>query len=133
MANRIMLNETSYHGAGAIQAIPGEVKSRGYRKALVCCGPTLLRRGVVARVTDLLDREGLAYAIFSDIKPNPTIENVTEGVRAFRDQGADYLTAIAAAPPWTRKGHRTLRPTRSLRTCGRWRVWLTPRIPARPL
>ena len=99
MANRIMLNETSYHGAGAIQAIPGEVKSRGYRKALVCCGPTLLRRGVVARVTDLLDREGLAYAIFSDIKPNPTIENVTEGVRAFREQGADYLIAIGGGSP----------------------------------
>ena len=80
MANRIMLNQTSYHGAGAIQELPAEVKSRGLKKALICCGPTLLRHGVIARVTDVLDAAGLSYEIFSDIKPNPTIANVTDGV-----------------------------------------------------
>ena len=74
MANRIMLNQTSYHGAGAIREIPAEVKANGFKKALVCCGPTLLKHGVIAKITDILDADGLAYAIFSDIKPNPTIE-----------------------------------------------------------
>ena len=94
MANRIMLNQTSYHGAGAIREIPGEVKSRGFKKALICCGPTLIKHGVIAHVTDILDEAGLEYAIYSDIKPNPTIENVVEGVAAFKAAGADYLIAI---------------------------------------
>lgn len=81
MANRIMLNQTSYHGAGAISELPTEVKSRGLKKALICCGPTLLRHGVIARVTDVMDAAGLSYEIYSDIKPNPTIENVTDGGR----------------------------------------------------
>ena len=99
MANRIMLNQTSYHGAGAIQEIPAEAKSRGLRKALICCGPTLLKHGVIARVTDLLDAADLGYAIYSDIKPNPTIENVVEGVKAFKEAGADYLIAIGGGSP----------------------------------
>ena len=99
MANRIMLNQTSYHGAGAIKEIPGEVKSRGFKKALICCGPTLLKHGVIANVTDLLDQAGLAYEIYSDIKPNPTIENVVDGVAAFKAAGADYLIAIGGGSP----------------------------------
>ena len=94
MANRIMLNQTSYHGAGAIKEIPNEVKANGFKKALVCCGPTLLKHGVIAQVTDILDAEGLAYEVFSDIKPNPTIENVVDGVNAFKAAGADYILAI---------------------------------------
>ena len=94
MANRIMLNQTSYHGAGAINEIPNEVKANGFSKALICCGPTLLRHGVIAKITDILDANGLAYEIFSDIKPNPTIENVVDGVNAFKAAGADYILAI---------------------------------------
>ena len=99
MANRIMLNQTSYHGAGAIKELPTEVKSRGLKKALICCGPTLLRHGVIARVTDVMDAAGLSYEIYSDIKPNPTIENVTDGVAAFKAAGADYLIAIGGGSP----------------------------------
>lgn len=99
MANRIMLNQTSYHGAGAINELPTEVKSRGLKKALICCGPTLLRHGVIARVTDVMDAAGLSYEIYSDIKPNPTIENVTDGVAAFKAAGADYLIAIGGGSP----------------------------------
>ena len=80
MANRIILNQTSYHGAGAIKELPTEVKFRGLKKALICCGPTLLCHGVIAHVTDVLDAAGLSYEIYSDIKPNPTIENVTDGI-----------------------------------------------------
>ena len=99
MANRIILNQTSYHGAGAISELPTEVKSRGLKKALICCGPTLLRHGVIARVTDVMDAAGLSYEIYSDIKPNPTIENVTDGVAAFKAAGADYLIAIGGGSP----------------------------------
>ena len=99
MANRIMLNQTSYHGAGAIREIPNVVKSRGFQKALICCGPTLLKHGVIAKVTGLLDEAGLAYEIYSDIKPNPTIENVVNGVAAFQAAGADYLIAIGGGSP----------------------------------
>lgn len=94
MANRIMLNQTSYHGIGAIKEIPNEVKTNGFSKALICCGPTLLKHGVIAKITDILDANGLAYEIFSDIKPNPTIENVVDGVDAFKAAGADYILAI---------------------------------------
>ena len=94
MANRIVLNETSYHGAGAIQEIPGEVKTRGFAKAFVCSDPDLIKFGVTKKVTDVLDKEELAYEIYSDIKPNPTIENVQSGVAAFKASGADYIIAI---------------------------------------
>ena len=99
MSNRIMLNQCSYHGAGSVAEIPGEVKSRGFRKALVVCGPSILKHGVVANVTDKLDAEGLAYEIFSDIKANPTIENVQAGVEAFKAAGADYIIAIGGGSP----------------------------------
>ena len=91
---RIVLNETSYHGAGAIHEIVGEVKGRGLHKALVCSDPDLVRFGVTKRVLDVLDGAGLAYELYSEIKPNPTIENVQSGVAAFKKSGADYLIAI---------------------------------------
>ena len=94
MANRFVLNETSYHGAGAIKEIATEAKGRGFQKALVCSDPDLIRFGVTAKVTDVLDAAGLAYEIYSDIKPNPTIENVQHGVEAFKKAEADYLIAI---------------------------------------
>ncbi len=105
MANRFVLNETSYHGAGAIQEIAAEAKARGFHKALVCTGPTLLKHGVTAKVTDVLDKAGLPYETYSDIKENPTIENVQNGVEAFRKAGADYLIAVGGGSPMdTAKG-----------------------------
>ena len=94
MANRIVLNETSYHGAGAIKEIATEVKARGFKKAFVCSDPDLLKFGVTKKVTDILDEAGLAYEIYSDIKANPTIENVQTGVAAFKASQADYIIAI---------------------------------------
>lgn len=94
MANRIVLNETSYHGTGAIKEIPNEVKVRGFKKAFVCSDPDLIKFGVTKKVTDVLDEAGLVYEIYSDIKPNPTIENVQTGVAAFKASGADYIVAI---------------------------------------
>ena len=94
MANRFVLNETSYHGAGAIQEIATEAKGRSFTKALVCSDPDLINFGVTAKVTDVLDKAGLAYEIYSNIKANPTIENVQMGVDAFKKAEADYLIAI---------------------------------------
>ena len=91
---RIILNETSYHGAGSIAEIVGEVKNRGLNKALVCSDPDLVKFGVTKKVLDVLDAAGLAYELYSDIKPNPTIENVQSGVASFKKSGADYLIAI---------------------------------------
>ncbi|MBP3569004.1 MAG: lactaldehyde reductase [Lachnospiraceae bacterium] len=94
MANRFILNETSYHGAGAIAAIADEAVRRGFKKALVCSDPDLIKFGVTKKVTDVMDAANLAYEIYSDIKANPTIENVQNGVAAFKAAGADYLVAI---------------------------------------
>ena len=94
MANRFILNETSYHGSGAIQAIAQEVKARGLKKALVCSDPDLLKFGVTQKVLKVLDSASLPYEIFSEIKPNPTIENVQAGVAAYKAAGADYIIAI---------------------------------------
>lgn len=94
MANRIVLNETSYHGSGAIKEIPNEVKIKGYKKAFVCSDPDLIRFEVTKKVTDVLDEAGLPYEIYSNIKPNPTIENVQSGVTAFKVSGADYIIAV---------------------------------------
>ena len=94
MANRIVLNETSYHGAGAIAEIANEAKARAFKKAFVCSDPDLIKFNVTKKVTDVLDNAGLAYEIYSNIKPNPTIENVQTGVAAFKKSGADYLIAI---------------------------------------
>ena len=94
MANRFILNERSYHGKGAIQEIAGEVTSRGLKKALLCTDPDLLKFGVTKKVTDVLDAAGLAYQVYSEIKPNPTIENVKDGVEAAKAAQADYIIAI---------------------------------------
>ena len=94
MANRFILNETSYHGAGAIEAIADEAKGREFQKAFVCSDPDLIKFGVTKKVLDVLDGAGLAYEVYSNIKPNPTIENVQSGVAAFKAAGADYIIAI---------------------------------------
>ena len=92
--NRFVLNETSYHGAGAISAIADEIKARGFKKAFVASDPDLIKFGVSKKVTDILDNANIAYEMFSDIKPNPTIENVQAGVAAFKACGADCIVAI---------------------------------------
>lgn len=94
MANRFILNETSYHGAGAIESIATEVKARGFQKAFVCSDPDLVKFGVTQKVLDVLEKNGMAYELYSNIKPNPTIENVQTGVEAFKKAGTDYLIAI---------------------------------------
>lgn len=94
MVNRIVLNETSYHGAGAINEIPGEVKRRGFTKAFVASDPDLIKFNVTSKVTKILEENNMDYEIYSDIKPNPTIENVQTGVEAFKRSGADYIIAI---------------------------------------
>ena len=94
MAQRFILNGTSYHGAGAIQEIATEVKSRGFKKAFVCSDPDLVKFGVTAKVLKVLDDNGFSYELYSNIKPNPTIENVQTGVEAFKNAGTDYLIAI---------------------------------------
>ena len=92
--NRFILNETSYHGSGAINAIADEAKARGFKKALVCSDPDLIKFGVTKKVLDVMDAAGLVYEIYSNIKPNPTIENVQSGVAALKASGADYIVAI---------------------------------------
>ncbi len=94
MANRFVLNETSYHGNGAIEAISAEAWDRGFTKAFVCSDPDLVKFGVTKKVLDILDKADLGYELYSNIKPNPTIENVQTGVEAFKKSGADYLIAI---------------------------------------
>ena len=94
MANRIVLNTISYHGKGAIENIAPELQNRGFKKAFVCSDPDLIKFGVTAKVTDLLDKAGFPYVIFSEIKANPTIENVLAGVEAFKASGADSIVAI---------------------------------------
>lgn len=94
MAQRIVLNTISYHGKGAIAEIPNEIKARGYKKVFVCTDPDLIKFGVAAKVTDVLAEASVSYEIFSNIKANPTIENVLDGVKAFKDSGADSIVAI---------------------------------------
>ena len=94
MVNRFVLNGISYHGKGAIQEIPGIIQSKGFRKAFVASDPDLVKFGVTAKVTGLLDAQGMAYEVYSDIKPNPTIENVLAGVEAYKASGADYMITI---------------------------------------
>lgn len=99
MANRIVLNETSYHGKGAIQEIAGEVTRRGFRKAFVCSGPTLYKHGVTKKVTDVLEQAGCSYEVYTNIKENPTIENVQDGVKAYKASGADFIVALGGGSP----------------------------------
>ena len=94
MASRIVLNTISYHGHGAIENIVPELTSRGYKKAFVCSDPDLIKFGVTKKVTDLLDAAGFAYAVYSEIKPNPTIQNVQDGVAAFKAAEADCIVTI---------------------------------------
>lgn len=94
MANRISLNPTSYHGAGAIQEVVNEINGNGFKKAFVASDPDLIKFGVTGKVTDLLDKANIPYEVYSDIKPNPTIENVKNGVEAFKKSGADCIVAI---------------------------------------
>ncbi|MBO4988750.1 MAG: lactaldehyde reductase [Clostridia bacterium] len=94
MMARIVLNETSYHGAGCLAEIAGEIERRGFQKAFVCSDPDLVKFGVTQKVLDLLDKAGDAYELYSNIKPNPTIEDVQTGVAAFKASGADYIVAI---------------------------------------
>lgn len=94
MANRFILNETSYHGPGAIQEIAGEVKGRGFKKCFVCSDPDLIKFNVTKKVTDVLESAGIDYEIYSKIKANPTVENVQTGVAAFKASGADCIIAI---------------------------------------
>ena len=94
MSNRIVLNTISYHGAGAIKEIPGEIQRRGYTKVFVCSDPDLVKFGVTAKVTDLLDEAGIAWSLYDEIKPNPTIQNVQDGVKAFAASGADCIVTV---------------------------------------
>ena len=94
MANRIVLNTISYHGSGAIKEIPGEITRRGFKKVFVCTDPDLVKFGVAAKVTDLLDEAGIAWSLYSEIKPNPTIKNVQDGVEAFKAAEADCIVTI---------------------------------------
>ena len=117
MANRIVLNTISYHGKGAIENIVPELTARGYKKAFVCSDPDLLKFGVTKKVTDLLEAAGFAYEVYSDIKPNPTIENVQHGVEAFKASGADYIIAIGGGSSMDCAkgvGARLARPNKSL-------------------
>ena len=92
--NRFVLNGISYHGYGTIKEIPGIIKSKGLTKAFVASDPDLVKFGVTAKVTDLLEQNGIAYELYSDIKPNPTIENVQHGVDAYKASGADFMITI---------------------------------------
>ncbi len=94
MVNRFVLNAISYHGKGAIKEIPGLVKAKGFKKAFIASDPDLVKFNVTKKVTDILDEAGMAYEVYSDIKPNPTIENVKAGVEAYKKSGADYMITI---------------------------------------
>ena len=94
MVNRFVLNETSYHGAGAIQSIPDEIKGRGFKKAFVCSDPDLIKFNVTKKVTDVLENAGIDYEIYSEIKANPSVANVKTGVEAFKASDADCIVAI---------------------------------------
>ena len=99
MADRIVLNTISYHGHGAIENIVPELTARGYKKAFVCSDPDLIKFGVTKKVTDLLDAANFAYAVYSEIKPNPTIANVQDGVAAFKVAEADCIATFTSL--WT--------------------------------
>ena len=94
MVNRFVLNAISYHGKGAIKEIPALVAAKGFKKAFIATDPDLVKFGVTGKVTALLDEAGMAYEVYSDIKPNPTIENVKSGVAAYKVSGADYMITI---------------------------------------
>jgi len=92
--NKFVLNETSYHGAGAINAIPDEIKNRGFKKVFLTSDPDLVKFGIVKKVSDILENAGIEYSLYTDIKANPTIENVQHGVEEFKASGADCIVAV---------------------------------------
>ncbi|MDR1828796.1 MAG: lactaldehyde reductase [Methylobacteriaceae bacterium] len=99
MAKRFVLNETSYHGPGAVNEIVGEVKGRGFKKALVVTDKGLVKAGIAKKVTDVLDGAGLVYEVYDNVQPNPTIGNVKGGVEAYKKAGADYIIAVGGGSP----------------------------------
>ncbi len=99
MANRMILNETSYFGRGAVKEIAAEVKKRGFKKAFVCSGPTIFKYGVTGKVLSVLDEAGCGYEVYTNIKENPTIENVQTGVEAYKKSGADFIVAVGGGSP----------------------------------
>ena len=98
MVNRFVLNAVSYHGNGAIKEIPGIVSAKGFKKAFIASDPDLVKFGVTKKVTDLLDEAGMAYEVYSDIKPNPTIENVKSGVAAYKAFARQFSITINSTP-----------------------------------
>lgn len=94
MAQRFVLNETSYHGKGAINEIANEITARGFKKAFVCSDPDLIKFNVTSKVLAVLDKAGIPYEVYSNIKPNPTIQNVQTGVETFKKSGADCIVAV---------------------------------------
>ena len=103
MANRIVLNPVSYHGAGAVKEIGGELQRRGFKRAFIASGRHVVKSGEIKKITDVLDEIGVAYTFFTDIKPNPSIENVQNGVKAFQEftSGPTASSPWAAVPSWT--------------------------------
>ena len=128
MANRINLNGTSFHGAGAITEIVNEAQAHGFQKAFVCSDPDLVKFNVTSKVTDLLEKAGLAYQLYSDIKPNPTIDNVKHGVQAFKDSKADYIIAIGGGSSMdTAKQSVSSLPIRNLKMSEVWKELHRPK------
>ena len=99
MGGRMILNETSYFGRGSVAEIGTEVQKRGFKKAFVCSGPTIFKYGVTKKVTDVLEKVGCPYEVYTNIKENPTIENVQGGVEAFKKSGADFIVAVGGGSP----------------------------------
>ncbi len=99
MANRIVLNPVSYHGVGAVAEIGNELVNRGYKRAFIASGRHVVKSGEIKKITDVLDAKGIAYTFYTDIKPNPTIENVQNGVKAFQEFDADCIVAVGGGPP----------------------------------
>lgn len=131
MAYRFILNETSYHGHGAVNEIVAEVKSRGFKKALIVTDADLMKFGVVKKVTDILDRNDFAYEIFDKVKANPSVAVVQAGVDAFKKAGADYMIAIGGGSPQdTAKGIGIIINNPEFSEWFHWRALLRPRIKA---
>ena len=125
--NRFVLNGMSFHGHGAINEIPGIVASKGFKKAFVASDPDLVKFGVTAKVTDLLEKNGIAFVVYSNIKPNPTIQNVQEGVDAYKASGADFMITIGADPPW--RPERVLALSSIIRNSTMFVLWKVLHLP----
>ena len=130
---RIVLNETSYYGAGCRSVIADEIRKRGFKKVLLVTDKDLIRFGVAAKIEEVLRGADIPYEIYSQIKANPTIRNVQQGVEAFKASGADCMVALGGGSSIdTAKAASSSTPPSSP-TCARWRVWPTPSTaPCRP-